>query len=154
MDISLPKLVVIAVYDSFALPLQRRFLVCLFIAPCPSVSKPNVWHDVEGGWLWTTIPCSDTEQNFLWIVTLLCGFDVDIPVPVIIEDTGIDNLVFPVLLTPSSIFSDEILVWKLSLRVLVEVFHEGMLPECQCLDSVRDLADIRLEYCQGENEPL
>src|SRR5579862_1968835 len=53
-------------------------------------------------------------------------FDLDIPVPVLIEDSRIEELVFGIELSAPPVLFDELSVWECSLRVLVEHPHVGM----------------------------
>ncbi len=99
------------------------------MTPSPGVSEPHMWYNVEWGWLWTAIPSSDSEKQLFGIIVLLCSLDKNVPVSIILEDSGIKYLVFSILLSASRIFLDKILVWELSLRVFVEKFHVRMLEQ-------------------------
>ena len=104
--------------------MNGRLLACFFAVPAPCIPEPDMWNDVQGSRLRTTIPGNNTEEQLVFI--FLCGFNEDVPISIVIKDARIDKLILPVSFAAFGVFSDEILVGELALRVLVEIFHVGM----------------------------
>jgi hypothetical protein len=78
---------------------------------------------VERCRLWATIPGSDTEKKFLFVFSIFSGFDNDIPVTIVLENSRIKKGVLWDISATLRTLLDQSLVWKLSLRVLVEILH-------------------------------
>lgn len=63
------------------------------------------------------------RKHNLLLIILLCHLDEAVEVPVILEHSGINQLVLSLCFTAFCIFGHQVFVWELSLWVLVEVLH-------------------------------
>ena len=79
-------------------------------------------------------------------------FHEHVKVPVVIEDAGIEQLVFELLPRPSPVRLDQVTVGKLPLRVLVQILHVGVRGGAVDVEIVllHILAMVRLAV--GESE--
>src|SRR5690242_19238 len=100
------------------------------MAPGPGIPEEDVRYNVERCGLWAAVVCSNSEQQFVWVVCLLRGLDEAVKVAVIVEDAGIDNVVLLLKPVALRVFFDKVLVWKLALRQLVEKLHVRVLVPC------------------------
>ena len=78
-------------------------------------------------WFWSPVVSRDSEAQLLGIVCLLCSFNEDIPIPIVIEDAGVDEVVLLVQSRSFSIRLDEVFVWEFPLREFVEELHVRVL---------------------------
>jgi len=75
----------------------------------------------------TTVVCGHTEEELLLVIALFGSFDEDIPIPVVLEDATVDDVVFTLRLAALGIGLNKVFVWELFLRVLVEILHVRVL---------------------------
>src|SRR5262249_54378312 len=68
-----------------------------------------------------TVRDSDLDQNVLDIDLRI--FHEDIKVSVIVENSGVEQFEFRLILSTSPVFVDQSCIWEFSLRVLVQVPH-------------------------------
>jgi hypothetical protein len=88
-----------------------------------------MWNDVKWCCLGATIVCRNSKKEFVRIFRLLARFDEDVKVVVVIEAASINELIFAVKLSTPSILLDQIFIRESAVRILVEIFHVGVLPE-------------------------
>jgi hypothetical protein len=127
LEVPVAKLVVLGLRGCLTNLADRWLFVRLLAAPSPSVSKPHMGYNVKRRWLWATIVCSHTEQKLLGVIRLLCSFDKDIPVSIVIKDACINDVVF--VLKPGSfrVLVDQVLIREFALGQFVEEFHVRVL---------------------------
>lgn len=69
--------------NEFTLKRDAGLLVGRFVAPSPGVSEGELRDDVQGGRLGAAVVCGYSEENLLFVVSVLGRFDEDVPVPVV-----------------------------------------------------------------------
>jgi hypothetical protein len=83
--------------------------------------------NVERGTLGASVPGRDAEEQLVRVVIIFGGLNDDVPVAVLVEDAGVEDLVFLVLLASPGVFFQEVLVGKCFLRVFVQELCVRML---------------------------
>jgi hypothetical protein len=83
--------------------------------------------NVKRGTIWASVPGRDAEQQLIRVVIILGGLNDDVPVAVLVEDAGVENLVFLVLLASPGAFFQKVLVGKCILRVFIQELRVRML---------------------------
>lgn len=74
-----------------------------------------------------SVPRGNSKQDLIGVVGFFGGFDEDVPVPILVKHTSVDNLVLLVFLSSAGVLVDQVFVGELFLRVLVEKLHVRML---------------------------
>nr|POE50423.1 hypothetical protein CFP56_78097 [Quercus suber] len=93
------------------------------IPPCPGVAKPQMREDVQLGGFWTTVVASDSEEQLVRVVGLLCSLDEAVPVFIVLEDAGVHEIVLSFLSGPPGILFDDVFVGERFLGQLVQELH-------------------------------
>ena len=91
-------------------------------SPRPGIAEPKRREQVERCLLRAAIVHADLDQEVFWAG--LRVLDEHIEVAILIEDTGVEQLVLEVLPAPATVGRDQLVVGVRRLRVLVEVLHE------------------------------
>ena len=87
------------------------------VAPRPGVAEPDCGQEAQVRSLRPTIGDSDLDQNVFDI--RLGIFHEDIEVAVVVENAGVEQFEFRLVLPPAAVFFDESPVRELRLRILV-----------------------------------
>ena len=99
--------------------LQLGFL--FLVAPRPGVAKPQGGQYLDLRRLRAPVANGDLDQDVLRLD--LGVLDEDIKVPILIEDAGVEQLIFGGLFVAHPVGFNDGPVWVRGLRILVEVFH-------------------------------
>ena len=92
--------------------------------PRPCVAKPKLWQKVKRGLVWPAVPDRNKHVHCRRIDPRV--LDEDVKVAILVEDSRIDELVFPLMLPPGAIGFDKIRIRKFRLRIFVEHFQVGV----------------------------
>jgi hypothetical protein len=95
-----------------------------FVSPGPGVPEPQRRKDLEACRLLSAVVDGHADQEVLR--ALLRIFEEDVEVAVVVEDPGVEELVFEFLPRPLPVRVQEVPVGELALRVFVEVLHVRM----------------------------
>ena len=106
---------------------DNGLLGLVFPAPGPCVSVPHLRDNVQRRWLGTSVVCNHSEGKFFFVVFFLAGLDEDVLVSALVEDAGIEKLIFAVLSSAARIFVNKVLVGEFLLGVFVQIFHVRVL---------------------------
>src|ERR1041384_2027389 len=90
-------------------------------SPRPCIPKPYGGKEVKLGAFRPAIYCLDSDQDI--VRGGLRVFHQNVEVTIVVENAGIDELELDIAFTSPSIFVHEFPVGKLTVRVLVEIFH-------------------------------
>src|SRR5262249_38314878 len=90
----------------------------------PTIAKPNRRQHMKFGSFRSPIVNGDLDQNILR--RLLCIFDEDIEVPILIKNAGVDQFIFKLLAISSGVGLNQFVVRIGGLWVLVQVLHVGV----------------------------
>src|SRR5262249_33523463 len=88
------------------------------------VTEPQSRQDMQLGLLWTAVAGRDLYQNIL--VRLFGILDKNIEVAVVVEDAGVEQLVFELGATAPPVGLHQVGIRKSRLRILVEKLHIGV----------------------------
>src|SRR3954466_5739076 len=105
------------------LPLLQQGLVTV-VAPGPGVAEPERRQDMEGGRLRSAIRRRDPYEDIFG--RLLGIFDEDIEIPILVEDSCVEEFVFHLMAAPPAVGLQEIAIWEGRLRILIEILHVGV----------------------------
>jgi hypothetical protein len=97
---------------------------CAFVSPGPCVPEPQRRKSLEACRLLSAVVDGHTDQEVLR--AFLRVFQEDVEVAVVVEDPGVEELVFELLPRPLPVRVQEVPVGELALRVFVEVLHVRM----------------------------
>src|SRR6516162_1110842 len=96
----------------------------LLASPRPGIAKPKCGQKVKGFTSRSTVDNRDANKDIVG-----CGLGVFgkyIEIPVLIENTGIQQFEFRILLAASTVFFNQACVWEGVLRILVKRLQVGM----------------------------
>lgn len=125
LEVALAELLVVGLASKLANLLALRLGVV--VTPGPGVAEPDVRDDVQLSSLRATVVGCHTEQKLIRVIRLFGSLDEDIPVLVVLESVGVDQVVLALGLVAASVLLNEMLVGELLLRVLVEELHVRVL---------------------------
>src|SRR5262249_36818324 len=91
------------------------------LPPRPHVAKPDRWQHVERGGLWPAVENLDANRDV--VDARLRVFDEHVEIPVLVEDSGVDELELRCLAPAPPVFFHQVRVGELRLRILVEALH-------------------------------
>ena len=94
------------------------------VAPVPDIARPELGQHMQARLFRTAISDGDAHQDV--VGGRLRILDEDIEVAAFVENAGVDQLVFRVLVAALVVLRDEMIVGVCRLRILVEHPHEGM----------------------------
>ena len=90
-------------------------------APAPGVSKPEVGKNVERSFVRPPIVGAQADHDVLRV--LLGVFDLDVEVPVVVEDAGVEKLVLGAFAVAGLVFANQLLIRESALGILVQPLH-------------------------------
>ena len=93
-------------------------------APGPAVAEPERRQELQLGRFRPAVVDRDLDQHVLGAG--LGIFDEDVEITVLVEDPGIDQLIFEAGAPARRIGFDQILIGVAGLRIFVEIFHVGV----------------------------
>src|SRR5438309_5089125 len=109
--------------QGYIVPARRRLTNCRFcpgrIGPCPGITKPKVWQEVETCCFRTTVEGLNSDADVFRIG--LRVFDKNVEIAIFIENAGIEK--FELRTATLCVFRNQLCVWELLLRILVEHPH-------------------------------
>src|SRR5438874_6215848 len=92
-----------------------------WVGPAPGIAKPQCWDQVQFGILWSAIKGFHANANIFG--TGLGILNEDVEVAVIVEDAGIQQLIFHSAAVAPAVLLDQLTIRKFSLRILVQHLH-------------------------------
>ena len=92
--------------------------------PRPRIAKPYLWQKVQRGLLWSAVPDGYKNVDRCRIDPRV--LDENVKIAVLVEDPGIDKLVFPLQPPLGAVGLHKIRIGKFRLRIFVEHFQVGV----------------------------
>ena len=116
--------------------------------PGPFITKDKRRKDIERCLLWSLIRDRNANQRFVWI--LLRILNQHIKISILMQDAGVEELVFMRTSSASRIFVAKVVVRKSSLRIFIKCF--GVRVSGRCVKVVVKLFDVFTVIAFGVGE--
>lgn len=100
--------------------LDRRLRSFTLTGPRPGIPEPDLGNYMEWSGFGATVVSRDTEEKF--VLCLFGRLNEAVEVSIFVENTSVKYLVFPLISATFGIFSDELLVRELLVRIFVKEF--------------------------------
>ena len=82
---------------------------------------------MEWSTFWSAVVGSDSKAHLLFLFSFFCSLNEDVPISIVVKDASIDQVVLAFEFGTFGVGVNEVFVWELPLRVLVQTLHVRML---------------------------